>query len=114
MRFWRTLGSGLSLLRERGAAVLEPHIATTIPEITPFGLRASAAAAPRLNLLLPSINPEHYFGGADTAVALYRSLLGGFSRSRIILLDSDPRRVTKTGSAQTVDPAASPSETEKE
>lgn len=92
VKLLRVLRSGFALLRERGvSAVLEPQIATAIPEITPFGLRAQADASPRLNLLLPSINPEHYFGGADTAVKLYRELLERFARSRIILLDSHPR-----------------------
>lgn len=88
----RILKSGFALLRERGvAAVLEPQVATTIPEISPFTLRDESAGPPRLNLLLPSINPEHYFGGADTAVKLYRALLDRFPRSRIVLLDSHPR-----------------------
>lgn len=92
MKLLRLLKSGLALARERGvAAVLEPQIATSVPEITSFGLRAQQDSSPRLNLLLPSINPEHYFGGAHTAVTLYRSLLDRFPRSRIILLDSHPR-----------------------
>ncbi|HVH33293.1 MAG TPA: hypothetical protein VM847_04185 [Tahibacter sp.] len=87
-----TLRRGYAFVRERGvSAVLEPQIATTVPEITPFDARPDASDAPRLNLLLPSINPEHYFGGAHTAVTLYRSLLERFPRSRIILLDSSPR-----------------------
>src|SRR6478735_3176941 len=92
MKLLRLLKSGLALARERGvSAVLEPQIATSVPEITPFGLRAQQDSSPRLNLVLPSINPEHYFGGADTAVKLYRALLDRFPRSRIILLDSHPR-----------------------
>lgn len=93
MKLVRLLKAGFSLLRERGvAAVLEPQIATNVPEITPFGVRAGRDGdSPRLNLLLPSINPEHYFGGAHTAMQLYRSLLDRFPRSRIILLDSHPR-----------------------
>lgn len=92
MKWFRLLASGIALLRERGvSAVLDPQIATSVPEITPFGVRAQADVGPRLNLLLPSINPEHYFGGADTAVQLYRNLLDRFERSRIILLDSHPR-----------------------
>lgn len=92
MKLLRLLKSGLALARERGvSAMLEPQIATSVPEITPFGLRAQQGSSPRLNLVLPSINPEHYFGGADTAVKLYRALLDRFPRSRIVLLDSHPR-----------------------
>lgn len=93
MKFLKLISSGLTILRERGlSAVLDQQVATTIPEITPFALRAeSGDSSPRLNLLLPSINPEHYFGGAHTAMQLYRSLLERFPRSRIILLDSHPR-----------------------
>jgi O-antigen biosynthesis protein len=92
MKLFRLIQSGLALVRERGvSSVLEPQIATTVPEISPFTLRDGGGDTPRLNLLLPSINPEHYFGGADTAVKLYRALLDQFPRSRIVLLDSHPR-----------------------
>lgn len=92
MKLLRLIKSGFELVRERGvSSVLEPQIATTVPEISPFTLREAAGSSPRLNLLLPSINPEHYFGGADTAVKLYRAMLDQFPRSRIILLDSHPR-----------------------
>lgn len=41
--------------------------------------------------MLPSINPEHYFGGIHTAVELYRALSARCERSRIVLMDSVPR-----------------------
>jgi len=65
-------------------------IQTHVPEITPFNARQAPDRGPRLNLLLPSINAAHYFGGIHTAVVLYRELCRHFPRSRIILVDSAP------------------------
>lgn len=65
-------------------------IQTHVPEITPFNARQAPDRGPRLNLLLPSINAEHYFGGIHTAAVLYGELCRHFPRSRIILVDSAP------------------------
>lgn len=66
--------------------------ATTVPEITPMPPRHAVGddRSPRLNILLPSINVAHYFGGIHTAVSLYRALCQHYPRSRIILTDSAP------------------------
>lgn len=69
---------------------LERMPSTNVAETTPCTPRSSPGAGPRLNLLLPSINKRHYFGGIHTAVLLYRSLMAHFPQSRIILLDSSP------------------------
>lgn len=73
----------------RGANANLP-VATSVAEIAPFTPRAGKGAGPRLNLLVPSINTEHYFGGIHTAVSLYREMLSAFPESRIILTDSPP------------------------
>src|SRR4051794_20445135 len=77
--------------------ILEPtqigtaaQYSTSIPEITPCVPRLDASEDIRLNILLPSINAAHYFGGIHTAVMLYQSLCRHFPRSRIILLDAEP------------------------
>ena len=63
---------------------------TVIGEITPCEARRSPFQLHRLNLLLPSINARHYFGGIHTAVQLYTSLAHHFPASRIVLTDSAP------------------------
>ncbi len=63
----------------------------SVPEITPSEFRPSEHSSPRLNLLLPSLNPEHYFGGIHTAFQFYRALAPRFTSSRIVLTDSPPR-----------------------
>lgn len=85
-------------VRQVGTRMLPPPPATpqatpamSVPEITPSGARCIDRPAPRLNFLLPSINPEHYFGGIHTAVELYRAVCAHFPESRIILTDSAPR-----------------------
>lgn len=72
------------------APVPAPAIPVHVGEITPCAARAAADRGPRLNLLLPSINAQHYFGGIHTAVVLYRALCAHFPRSRIVLMDSVP------------------------
>jgi O-antigen biosynthesis protein len=65
-------------------------VATTVAETTPCNARLSDWRGRRLNLLLPSINARHYFGGIHTAVQLYRALAEHFPATRIILVDSAP------------------------
>jgi len=77
-----------------GAAVnisgMPALVPTTVAETTPCNARPSNWHGRRLNLLLPSINARHYFGGIHTAVQLYRALAKHFPASRIILMDSGP------------------------
>lgn len=58
------------------------------PELTPFSFRESNSQKPRLNLLIPTIDPAHIFGGIATAIQLYEMLLAklGFD-GRIISTD---------------------------
>lgn len=69
-----------------GTPVPNTHVA----EITPCTPRHDPWAGKRLNLVLPSINKQHYFGGIHTAVLIYRELCRYFPASRIILVDSAP------------------------
>ena len=64
-----------------------------IPEIFEFQFRQSEFKEKRLNLLVPSINPEHVFGGISTALKFFDELVekSGFA-SRLILTDAAPSR----------------------
>ncbi|WP_459479430.1 rhamnosyltransferase WsaF family glycosyltransferase [Clostridium saccharoperbutylacetonicum] len=62
-----------------------------ICEITPINARKSEVTEKRLNLLVPSINQEHIFGGISTALKFYEQLADelGYKR-RIITTDASP------------------------
>ncbi|CCF67380.1 hypothetical protein KOJCDNHJ_04304 [Xanthomonas citri pv. punicae] len=74
----------------RTAVVASDPVRTSVGEITPCEPRAEERQGRRLNLILPSINKQHYFGGIHTAVLIYRELCRYFDESRIILVDSAP------------------------
>jgi hypothetical protein len=75
---------------EAGASAGAPEPVTNVGEITPCMPRRDPWEGRRLNLVLPSINRQHYFGGIHTAVLLYRELCRHFPASRILLVDSAP------------------------
>ncbi|MDO5151349.1 MAG: glycosyltransferase, partial [Oscillospiraceae bacterium] len=64
-----------------------------VPEILEYQFRKIDFKEKRLNLLVPSINPEHVFGGISTALKFFDELVEktGYA-SRIILTDSTPKR----------------------
>ncbi len=76
-------------LAGNGASVASP-IGTTVAETTPMSPRESAFPCRRLNLLVPSINAKHYFGGIHTAMQVFEEMASHFEASRIILTDSTP------------------------
>lgn len=88
--------SRLGNLLRRFAARLDasapgvPTPSTNVAEITPCTPRRDPWEGKRLNLVLPSINKQHYFGGIHTAVLIYRELCRHFPASRIVLVDSSP------------------------
>jgi len=62
-----------------------------IPEITPFTCQSDPSDRIRLNLLVPSINQEHIFGGISTALKFFELLAREFDGDiRIILTDAAP------------------------
>ena len=71
-----------------------PVTSSELPELTPIRMRKSPIPAHRLNLLLPSINAMHTFGGVATALALFQALIEKLGtveyRYRIIALDAKP------------------------
>lgn len=64
-----------------------------IPEIFEYQFRKSNFTGKRINLLVPSINPEHVFGGISTALKFFEELVEktGYA-SRLILTDASPKR----------------------
>jgi len=69
----------------------ENLISTDIPEITPMGAKKSNVQMKRLNLLLPSINKEHVFGGISTVIKFFMELQQNFSEElsyRVIITDA--------------------------
>jgi len=65
-------------------------ISTHIGEITPIQARPSDFQALRFNLLVPSINKEHLFGGISTALKFFERLVPANVEKRIILTDAAP------------------------
>jgi len=64
-----------------------------IPEILKYSFRRSDFSEKRLNLLVPSINEEHVFGGISTALKFFEELVNKSGcASRIILTDAFPNR----------------------
>lgn len=63
----------------------------SIGEITPLCARKSKVTEKRLNLLVPSINQEHIFGGISTALKFYEQLADSLGcKRRIITTDASP------------------------
>lgn len=67
-----------------------PPYAMSMPETTPYTPKRVEGSGARLNLIVPSINQAHYFGGIHTAVQFYMELCAHFPRSRVILCDVPP------------------------
>lgn len=69
---------------------------TNVAEITPYTFRRISRERKRMNLLVPSINPEHVFGGISTALKFFDALISatGYD-SRIILVDAAPSEEAK-------------------
>ena len=86
-----------ALLRSMGRSLRQAWTdaqvpATALPELTPLEALPSAETSPRLNLLVPSVNPEHVFGGIATGLRVFRFLLAetGWA-GRIVVTDDGPR-----------------------
>jgi O-antigen biosynthesis protein len=83
------------ILKNTLKKIIQPHLLGTqhtgIPEITPLHARRSDNAGPRINLLVPSINQAHVFGGISTALSFFEKLAQGAGvRKRIITTDTMP------------------------
>jgi hypothetical protein len=84
--------AGRRLVNRLGLQSAQPPASpsTHVGETTPCGTRLAVSLPRRLNLLLPSINARHYFGGIHTAVQIYRAMATHFPAQRIVLMDSAP------------------------
>ena len=58
-----------------------------IPEITPIGAIRSPYENERLNLVVPALSLQHFFGGINTAIDIFQELTKGYQSARIILSD---------------------------
>lgn len=69
----------------------ENLVSTEIPEITPLGAKISGIQTKRINILLPSINKEHVFGGISTAINFFKELQNNLPEEfsyRVIITDA--------------------------
>ncbi len=69
--------------------------AVSIPHIRPIQTKKSEYHFQRINLLIPSINKEHFFGGTSTAFKLFNEIVrktARQSRARIIITDARPNK----------------------
>lgn len=90
-------GAAAQLVADRFSPLLEsrPFCGTALSrsyqELTPFRLVYSSIKKPRLNLLVPSINPSQSFGGIATAIKVFKELvvaLGDAYDVRVIATDA--------------------------
>lgn len=64
----------------------------SVPEITPMGSRFQAELGdePRLNIIVPTLNPAHVFGGITTAIHFYEKLADELGiKRRMIVTDEE-------------------------
>ena len=64
----------------------------SIPEITPMGARFQTELGdePRLNIIVPTLNPAHVFGGITTAIIFYEKLADELGiKRRMIVTDEE-------------------------
>lgn len=83
----------IGYIDEKNLHHYDSGIDTHIAEINPYIFRKSLHEEKRINILLPSINPEHVFGGISTALKFFDKLAEetGFDK-RIILVDAVPSK----------------------
>ena len=68
-----------------------PQLDTNVYEITPYTFHKIEYPNRRMNLLVPSINAEHVFGGISTALKFFDTLVKALGYdARIILVDATP------------------------
>ena len=92
---------GITFVQETSQEVKQETVAQNqitamdvkVDEINPYLFRYEERERKRLNLLVPSINPEHVFGGISTAIKFYTQLAEtlGYDQ-RIILVDAIPSK----------------------
>lgn len=71
---------------------IHPYTVSEIKDIHFY--RADDISESRLNLVVPSIEEEHIYGGISTALRLFEEIAKSFKRIRIIVLDFDVSEVS--------------------
>lgn len=72
--------------------------AVSIPQIRPIKVKKASRDFKRINLLIPSINEEHFFGGTATAIRLFEEIMTQAKKidedvhARIIATDARPKQ----------------------
>lgn len=69
----------------------DKEVSISIPEITPLEVDFNSSKYKRLNLVVPSINKQHVFGGISTAITLFEKLLETLPddfHARVIITDA--------------------------
>lgn len=59
-----------------------------LPQIIPLRPAKTASSQKRLNIILPSVQIQHVFGGISTALAFFERLGEGYSQQRILVTDA--------------------------
>lgn len=79
------------IMLESASDVNEEFMEVNIGEIRPIHFRKVETVRKRLNILLPSLNPEHVFGGIATGYKFFQEMQNKTNMSyRIILVDAEP------------------------
>ncbi len=76
-----------SLIQEPGWAELDEDVAVIARKIAPLRWSVAEQAPPRVNLLIPSIDLRHFFGGYIAKFNLARRLAARGARVRIVTVD---------------------------
>jgi glycosyltransferase involved in cell wall biosynthesis len=76
-----------SLVAAPGRTGLEESVAVVADKVAPLRWAATPAAPARVNLLLPTIEVQHFFGGYIAKLNLARRLLEAGLRVRIVTVD---------------------------
>ena len=78
--------------RERLQRGVRDEMHVSMQEVRPLKIRHVSSHGKRLNILLPSVNPEDVYGGISTALKFYNRLRDELScDGRIVVLDAHPR-----------------------
>ena len=83
----------LSSLKEKAKTSFGLHSSnfSTVLEIKEVGFRrAQKILSPRINLLIPSVESDHIYGGVVTALKFFKEISQNFKNSRIIVVDYGP------------------------
>ncbi|WP_404786056.1 hypothetical protein [Altericista sp. CCNU0014] len=79
-------------LRHLNKLVMGDPSVDSLPEISLINPRPVNTNEPRINLVLPSINKNHIFGGIATALSFFDQLSLYFKEARLIVVSSKPSK----------------------